>query len=152
MINSENGDVIALSQLLQNIKCQKLCLWEEKLELYRNRSSHRRCYVKKLKILQNSHESTCVRVSFLIKLQASGPRPATLLKERLWHRCFPVNFAKFLNRTPFLKNTSGRLLLYSSYQNKCLSHDVTISDRNWISWGFWRSEFCCLKSRYYGKK
>ena len=27
-------------------------------------------------------------------------RPATLLKNRLWHRCFPVNFVKFL-RTPF---------------------------------------------------
>ena len=26
--------------------------------------------------------------------------PATLLKNRLWHRCFLVNFAKFL-RTPF---------------------------------------------------
>ena len=25
-----------------------------------------------------------------------GLRPATLLKKRLWHRCFPVNFAKFL--------------------------------------------------------
>ena len=34
-----------------------------------------------------------------------------LLKKRLWHRCFPVNFAKFL-RTPFLQNTSGLLLLY----------------------------------------
>ena len=22
--------------------------------------------------------------------------PATLLKKRLWYRCFPVNFAKFL--------------------------------------------------------
>ena len=29
------------------------------------------------------------------------PQPATLLKKRLWDRCFPVNFAKFL-RTPFL--------------------------------------------------
>ena len=27
-------------------------------------------------------------------------RPATLLKKGLWHRCFPVNFVKFL-RTPF---------------------------------------------------
>ena len=35
-------------------------------------------------------------------------RPATLLKKRLWHRRFTVNFAKFL-RTPFLQNTSGRL-------------------------------------------
>ena len=37
--------------------------------------------------------------------------PATLLKKILWHRCFPTNFVKFL-RTPFLQNTSGRLLLY----------------------------------------
>ena len=36
-------------------------------------------------------------------------RTATLLKKD-WHRCFPVNFAKFL-RAPFLQNTSGRLLL-----------------------------------------
>ena len=38
--------------------------------------------------------------------KVAGLRPATLLKIRLWHRRFPVNFAKFL-RTPFLQNTSG---------------------------------------------
>ena len=38
-----------------------------------------------------------------------GLRPATLFKKRLWHRCFLVNVVKFL-RTPFLQNTSGRLL------------------------------------------
>ena len=32
--------------------------------------------------------------------------PASLLKQRLWGRCFPVNFTKFL-RTPFLRETSG---------------------------------------------
>ena len=37
-------------------------------------------------------------------------RPAILLKKRLWHRRFLVNFARFL-RTPFLQNTSGRLRL-----------------------------------------
>ena len=31
-------------------------------------------------------------------------RPA--LKKRLWHRCFPASFVKFL-RTPFLSNTSS---------------------------------------------
>ena len=36
--------------------------------------------------------------------------PATLLKKRLWHKCFPVNFAKFL-RTPFLIEHSRWLLL-----------------------------------------
>ena len=41
-----------------------------------------------------------------------GLRPATLYKKRLWHRCFPVNFAKYL-RTHFVQSTSGRLLLNS---------------------------------------
>ena len=48
-------------------------------------------------ISQNSQENTFARSSFL--------------KKKLWHRCFPVNFAKFL-RTPFLQKTSGRLLLF----------------------------------------
>ena len=43
--------------------------------------------------------------------KVAGLRPATLLKKRRWHRCFPVNFVKFL-RTPFLKNNSRWLLLY----------------------------------------
>ena len=47
-----------------------------------------------LKISQNSLENACARASFL-------------KKRRLWHKCFPVNFAKFL-RIPFLQNTSGR--------------------------------------------
>ena len=59
------------------------------------------CKKVPLKISQNSRENTCARVSFLIKLQAAGYRPATLLKKRIWQRCFPVNFVKFL-RTPFL--------------------------------------------------
>ena len=72
----------------------------------------RNCSVKKvfLKNSQNSQENICVRVSFLIKLQASdlffnkvaGLKPATLLKKRLCHRCFLMNFEKFL-RMPFLK-------------------------------------------------
>ena len=60
-----------------------------------------------LEILQNSQENACARASFLPE-----PQPASLLKKRLWYRCFPVNFAKFL-RTSFSYNTSGRLPLYS---------------------------------------
>ena len=43
--------------------------------------------------------------------KVAGLRPATLFKKRLWHRCFPKNFAKFLT-TLFWQNTSGRLLLW----------------------------------------
>ena len=42
--------------------------------------------------------------------KVAGLRHATLLKKSLWHRCFSVNFAKFLRRL-FLQNTFGRLLL-----------------------------------------
>ena len=38
-------------------------------------------------------------------------RPATLFKKRLWQRCYPVNFVKFL-RTPFFIEHLWWLLLY----------------------------------------
>ena len=50
-------------------------------------------------------------------------RPATLLKKRLWYRCFPVDFAKFL-RTPFLQNACGRLLLIFTKSMKRTSEVV----------------------------
>ena len=46
----------------------------------------------------------------LIFDKVAGLRSATLLKKRLWHRCFAVNFAKFL-RTPFLTEHLCWLLL-----------------------------------------
>ena len=70
-----------------------------------------------LEISQNSQENTCARVSFLIKLQVSGLRPATLLKMRHWNRCFPVNFVKFL-RTPFYIEHLCWLLLIVLTQDK----------------------------------
>ena len=41
-------------------------------------------------------------------------RSATLLKKRLWRRCFPVNFAKFLRKTFFTEHLR-LLLLYFTY-------------------------------------
>ena len=57
------------------------------------------------------HRKTDVPESLLIKLQAL----AILLEKRLWRRCFPVNFAKFL-RKPSLKNNS--FTEYFFLQNK----------------------------------
>ena len=68
-----------------------------------------RCSVKKvfLGIPQNSQENTYVSLFFN---KVPGLRPATLLKKRLWHMCFPVEFAKFL-RTAFFKEYLWWLLL-----------------------------------------
>ena len=73
---------------------QRVFIYSPKISLFR--SSHRRCFWEFHKIHRKTHV-----------LQS----PATLLKKRLWHRCFPVNSAKFL-RAPFLQNTSGQLLLF----------------------------------------
>ena len=58
---------------------------------YSNYKQPLKVFCKKgaLRKFKKFRQSTCARVSFLI-------RPATLLKKRLWHWCFPVNFAKFL--------------------------------------------------------
>ena len=45
-----------------------------------------------------------------VRLKFISPATAILLKKRLWHRCFPVNFAKFL-RTPFFIEHLWWLLL-----------------------------------------
>ena len=45
-----------------------------------------------------------------LEISRSCLRPATLLKKRLWHKCFPVNFVKFLRRS-FLQSTSGGVVL-----------------------------------------
>ena len=54
-----------------------------------------------------------------------GLGPATLLKKRLWHRCFPVNFLKFL-RTPFLANPTKKKLMtkcpFTKKHNTRLQH------------------------------
>ena len=54
----------------------------------------------------------------------AGLRHATLLKRRLWQRCFPINFAKF-SKTTFLQNESRRLLP-NKYQSK-----ISTQEQNW---------------------
>ena len=78
----------------------------------KSRSSHQRCSVKK-GVLRNF--AKFIRFQSLSFNNVAGLRPSTLLKERLWHRCFLVNFVKFL-RTPlghcFCKSLN-RLVLIS---------------------------------------
>ena len=60
----------------------------------------------------------CIECQSLFFNKVEGFMPATSLKKRLWHRCFPVDFAKFL-WTPLLQNTFGRLVLYSEPSQIC---------------------------------
>ena len=74
------------------------------------RSSQQSCSIKKA-VLQNLIKFTGKHLcQNLFSNKVADLNSATLLKNRLWHRCFPLNFAKFLRKS-FLQNTSGRLLL-----------------------------------------
>ena len=84
------------------IRCYLLLLFAK--EAVAQTSSVKKVF---LEISQNSQENTCARVSFLKKLQTMA---CNFIKKRLWHKCFPVNFAKFL-RTPFLTEHLWWLLL-----------------------------------------
>ena len=69
-----------------------------------------RCSVKK-GVLRNFAKFTGKHLcQSLFFNKVAGPRPAALLKKRLWHSCFPLNFVKFL-RTPFLTKHFWWLLL-----------------------------------------
>ena len=86
-----------------------------------------RCSVKKVFLeISQSHRKTPVPETLFNKF--AGLRPATLLKKSLWHRCFPVNFAKFL-RTPFFTEHLRWLLLYQAvfqYDQKKQDKNVNI--------------------------
>ena len=66
------------------------------------------------------HRKTSVPILFFNKV--AGLRPASLLKKRPWHRCFPLNFAKFL-RTPFYRRPLGdcfHMSLISNVRNQLI--------------------------------
>ena len=62
---------------------------------------------------------------FLIKLQASA---CNFFKKRLLHKCFTVNFSKFL-RSPFLQNTYGWLPLEKILATSSPAHHFPIRGR-----------------------
>ena len=74
-----------------------------------NRSSRQEVFCEKnfSKILQNSQESTCARVSFLIKLQAQACK---FIKKETGTKCLSTPFLLFL------QNTSG-----GCFCNECQS-------------------------------
>ena len=72
-------------------------------------SSRPEVYCKK-GVLRNFEKFTGKQLRQNLFNKVAGLRPATLLKKRLWHRRFPVNFAEFL-RTSFLREHLRWMLL-----------------------------------------
>ena len=81
-----------LASILSLEKCAKLI------------SSHQRCSVRKSvfrSFIKFTRKHMCHSLFFN---KVTGLMPATLLKNRLWHRCFQVNFVKFLRKLFFTEH------------------------------------------------
>ena len=80
---------------------KKLILWKSKFLQLFFRSSRPEVFFKK-GVLKNFGKFTGKHLcQSLFFNKVAEVRPETLLKKRLWHRCFPLNFVKFL-RTPLV--------------------------------------------------
>ena len=78
------------------------------LSIYRGSRQEVFCRKGALRIFAKFTEKNLCQSLFLNKV--ADLRPATLLNKRLWHKCFPVNFANFLRTFVLLKHLR-RLLL-----------------------------------------
>ena len=72
-----------------------------------------RCSEKKL-LLKLRAEFTGKQLCRSLFNKVAGLQTCNFIKKRLQHKCFPVNFAKFLG-TAILKNIYGRQLLHLKY-------------------------------------
>ena len=122
----------------------------EILSNFKCRSSHPEVFCKKsvLSIFAKFTEKRLCQSIFFNKV--TGLRPASLLKKRLWHMCFPVKFVKFL-RTSFLTEHLQWLLLEVAAIN--LHHHTLFYA--WVTWKMnlkfisWKTFCLMLLYRWY---
>ena len=110
------SDVVEQNSIFNLFSTEKICSLVtgntriNLISIMNFRSSHQKCPIQTC-ILQNFTKFTGKQHRQSLNFnKVAGLRPATLLKNRAWNRCFPVNFVKFL-RTTTLKNICRRLLL-----------------------------------------
>ena len=90
----------------------------EALTLRHYRSSRPELFCKK-GVLRNFTKFTEKhRSQSLFFNKVADLRPATLLKKRIWRRCFPVNFDKFLKTTFFIEQLWWLLLALTFSYNE----------------------------------
>ena len=77
------------------------------------RSNQQKCTVKK-SVLRNFEKFTGKQLCQSLFFNKVTGRPATLSNKRLWHRYFPVNFAKFAKQllTEHIRATASDLICF----------------------------------------
>ena len=102
------------------------------LDLHKNHSFFP-ASIYPLKVNNRNTRTSCKICSKLtIKTSEWRHWPATFFKKGLWHRCFPVNFAKF-SRTTFFKEHLQWLVLLERFMYIQVTSCVQ-GGRNWSKW------------------
>ena len=106
-----------------------------------SRSSHKRCSLKKA-IPKNFSKFTGKHLcQGLFFNKVAGLRPATSLRKKLWHRCFPVNFTKLIgNFTENLRVTASS----SNFFKQSYSFTVVLVQKMWFYFKDFFSKFNSL--------
>ena len=74
---------------------------------------------------------------FDLSIHIHGLSPVTLLKKGLWHRCFPVNFAKFLGAPFFTEHLwESAPVPVRSWLQVCIQNLV-----KYLRWSFFQELF-----------
>ena len=97
VISINSKDAILLVVIRKNLMWVQYCFWLKLMVSVTYRRSHQWCSIKIFVKLTRKH--LCQTLLFS---KVGGLKPASLLKKMFWHRCFSVNFTKFL-KTPLQK-------------------------------------------------
>ena len=104
--------ILFITSIYENVKIVfiKVPLWLiNKQNAFRDRSNSPEVFCKK-GVLRNFAKFTGKHVCQSFFFSKVAGLSATLLKKRLWHRCFPANFAKFLGTLFFAEHLWWLLL------------------------------------------
>ena len=129
-----------LKQSFQAKTCNMSAYFETVKKL---QAAARRCSLKNLRLKFNKIYKKTPAPKFLFwwscKLEACN-----FIKNRLQHRCFPVDFEKF-STTHILKNTYGRLLLKNE---QVFTHSLA---KLLYVWSLWNTVVVCFRNTWYFK-
>ena len=107
----------SVSETFKSSSCKKVFT---KCVYHWYRSSHQRCSIR-ISVAKFTGKHLCQSLFFN---KVVGVRSATLLKKRLWHKCFPVNFAKFLRAHFFTEHLRATASVDTSCFDECFSFHV----------------------------
>ena len=88
--------------------------------------------------IRKIHRKTPVSVSFFNK--AVGLSSATLLKNRLWHSCFPVNFPKSLRTTFFKEHLRWLVLIGLHFVTRMKINPISCKFLTQVSFNHYREQ------------